>query len=124
LVGPLGAGKTTFVQGLARGLGVAELSEVLSPTYTLVNEYPTRPKEKIRRLVHIDLYRLADGAKAEALGIDEYLHRADAVVAVEWADSQPQLFGPETIWVRFVGAGERTIEIEGPGLDGPHTASL
>lgn len=77
LEGELGAGKTAFVKGLAKALGVAEV--VTSPTFTLLNEYQgTRLK-----LFHFDLYRLAEG-EAEELGFDEYYHRKDAVCCIEW----------------------------------------
>ena len=111
LVGDLGAGKTTFVQGLARGWGVANQGEVLSPTYTLVNEYPAERGT----LVHVDLYRLDDENEAMALGIDEQLRRDDALVVVEWADRAPNLFDEDTIWVRFSFSpgGGRLIAVEG-----------
>lgn len=79
LTGPLGAGKTTFVQRLAAQLGSD--APVNSPTYTLVHEYPTPDGT----LVHIDLYRLADDAPLDALGLDQYLDRA-RLVAVEWGE--------------------------------------
>ncbi len=78
LTGPLGAGKTTFVQQLAAVLGAT--APVTSPTYTLVHEYPT-PQGT---LVHVDLYRLPPGG-ADALGLDDYLDRS-RLVAVEWGE--------------------------------------
>ena len=83
LTGPLGAGKTTFVQQLAAALGSE--AAVTSPTYTLVHEYPT-PQGT---LVHVDLYRLAPERVGD-LGLDDYLDRA-RLVAVEWG--QPLLPG-------------------------------
>ena len=76
--GPLGAGKTTFIRGLALGLGIEK--GVCSPTYTLVNEYHGG------RLVlyHVDLYRLGGAAEVEDLGLDECLETG--VVAVEWPE--------------------------------------
>jgi tRNA threonylcarbamoyladenosine biosynthesis protein TsaE len=79
LYGELGAGKTAFVRGLARGLG-ASADDVSSPTFTLIQEYPgTRA-----RLYHVDLYRLAP-AEVDDLGLDE-LAGGDGIVAVEWAE--------------------------------------
>jgi tRNA threonylcarbamoyladenosine biosynthesis protein TsaE len=79
LTGPLGAGKTAFVRGLARGLGV-DPDEVSSPTFTLVHEY----RGGRLRLFHADLYRLGT-ADAEDLGLDEFGVR-DGVLAIEWPD--------------------------------------
>lgn len=111
LAGDLGAGKTTFVQGLAEGIGVEEIKQVLSPTYTLVNEYPAGALT----LIHIDFYRLNDAAGAQALGIDEQIARQDAIVAVEWADHLPELMPKDAAWIRFsMDEGNvRTITVEG-----------
>jgi len=79
LSGPLGAGKTAFVRGLARGFGV-DAGEVSSPTLTLVHEY----RGGRLRLFHADLYRLGT-AGAEDLGLDE-LGVRDGVLAIEWPD--------------------------------------
>jgi tRNA threonylcarbamoyladenosine biosynthesis protein TsaE len=81
LVGDLGAGKTLFVQGIARGLGVSGDARVVSPTFTLVNEY----RGGRAPLVHADLYRLERRAELEHIGLDELLG-GDAVCAVEWSD--------------------------------------
>ena len=111
LIGELGAGKTTFVQGLAEGLGVAASTKVVSPTYALVNEYRTDGGA----LVHVDLYRLDDTSELRALGIEEQIHRGDAVVAVEWADKMPELMPPQTIWIRlsWEESQGRRISVEG-----------
>ncbi len=111
LNGDLGAGKTTFVQGLAEGLDVIEGSQVLSPTYTLVNEYPGSRVT----LVHIDFYRLDCADAARALGIDEQVLRRDAVVAIEWAERLPELLPPSTVTIYIeLGAGDaRTLEVTG-----------
>jgi tRNA threonylcarbamoyladenosine biosynthesis protein TsaE len=109
LVGELGAGKTTFVQAFAKGFGVEGLSEVVSPTYTLVNEYPA-PRGL---LLHMDFYRLQDSAAACALGLQEQLHRGDAVVAVEWANKLPSLMPQHTVWVtlQVLDCGERVCSL-------------
>lgn len=95
LTGPLGAGKTAFVRGLARGLGV-DPDEVSSPTFTLVHEYPGGRL----RLFHADLYRLGT-ADAEDLGLDEAGVR-DGVLAIEW---------PDRLGHAFRGAIEVRIEV-------------
>lgn len=112
IVGDLGAGKTTFVQALAKALGVLEPSEVLSPTYTLVNEYALADGV----LVHLDLYRLVDVGSAIALGLDEQLQRRDAIVVAEWADRFPELIPAGALWLHFAfdGAGRSVERRDGP----------
>jgi len=73
LIGDLGAGKTTFVKGLAQGLGIEEGYQVRSPTFTIVNEYPT----KNCRLIHVDLYRV------DQFDLESFL--GEGVIVVEWA---------------------------------------
>lgn len=79
LHGELGAGKTAFVRGLARGVG-ADAAEVVSPTFVLLTEHPGR-----LRLHHADLYRLAGNGDDRELGLDE-LPGAGGVLAIEWAE--------------------------------------
>ena len=77
LDGDLGAGKTTFVKGLAVALGVKDM--VTSPTFTLFNQY----EGDSLKLYHFDLYRLGEG-EADELGFDEYIGAPDAVTCIEW----------------------------------------
>jgi len=85
LSGDLGAGKTCFTQGLARGLEVPEAEPVTSPTYTLMNQYGGRLP-----LYHFDLYRLNHLDDLVDIDFDDYLH-GDGVVVVEWADRFPEM---------------------------------
>jgi tRNA threonylcarbamoyladenosine biosynthesis protein TsaE len=94
LEGPLGAGKTTFVQGLAEGLG-CRAEEVSSPTFTLVHEYP----DGRLPFVHLDLYRLESPEELAALGFDDLLS-GSTIAAIEWGDKFPQALPPHT--QRFV----------------------
>jgi len=83
LIGPLGAGKTAFVRGLAQGLGVNP-AEVSSPTFTLIQEY----RGGRVMLLHVDLYRLDDPREVEDLGLEELGERA--VLAIEWGEKLPR----------------------------------
>ncbi len=112
LSGPLGAGKTRFVAGLARGLNPG--TRVRSPSFTLVNEY-----RGALPLFHLDLYRL-DAMDADALGLEEYLERG--VLVAEWGEKLPASLLRESLRLAFVpGAGDaRTLEAEageGRGLE-------
>lgn len=99
LEGDLGAGKTTFVRGLAIGLGI-DPDRVRSPTFTLVNEYAGGRLP----LFHIDLYRLAPAA-VDRMALREYLY-GDGVCAVEWFDRLGE--DPPRLHVTLVNAGEET----------------
>lgn len=107
LVGDLGAGKTVFVQGLAKGLGVPASVAVTSPTFTLVNEY----RGGRHPLYHVDLYRLWSESQLEDVGLDE-LYRQDAVVAVEWFDRFPEAAPAAYLEVRITNDGESSRRLE------------
>lgn len=102
LIGPLGAGKTCFVTGLARGAGVR--GRVRSPSFTLMHEYQGRQA----LMLHLDLYRL-DPMDVDALGLDEALERG--AVVVEWGEKLPAALRDEALSVRFEvsGADTRTL---------------
>ncbi|HUZ10607.1 MAG TPA: tRNA (adenosine(37)-N6)-threonylcarbamoyltransferase complex ATPase subunit type 1 TsaE [Acidimicrobiales bacterium] len=95
LVGGLGAGKTTFAQGFARGLGVA--GPVTSPTFTLVRQYPCA-LGGIRQLLHADVYRLESTAEVADLGLAE-LVEDDGVALVEWGDAAAPVLGDSSLTV-------------------------
>ncbi|MBI1799705.1 MAG: tRNA (adenosine(37)-N6)-threonylcarbamoyltransferase complex ATPase subunit type 1 TsaE, partial [Candidatus Eisenbacteria bacterium] len=101
LTGPLGAGKTRFVTGLARGLEAR--ARVRSPSYTLVNEYRGRV-----RLVHLDLYRV-EAPEIEALGLPELIERGALVV--EWGEKLPGSLRALALVIEFetVGEGARAL---------------
>ena len=108
LTGELGAGKTCFTQGLARGLGVA--GRAVSPTFVLVNEYRGRMP-----VHHVDAYRTDSLTELLDLGLDE-LFAGDGVTIVEWADKLLPLLPARTIHVHIEGLGDepRLITIRGP----------
>ena len=107
-IGPLGAGKTCFLQGLARGLGVT--ASVTSPTFVLVNEYRGRLP-----VYHVDAYRTESLSELVDVGLEEMLH-GEGVTIVEWADKLLPLLPPRTITVSITGLGDepRRIELAGP----------
>jgi tRNA threonylcarbamoyladenosine biosynthesis protein TsaE len=107
LTGELGAGKTAFVRGLARGLGV-DPAEVASPTFVLLTSYPGR-----LTLHHADLYRLSGAGDDRELGLDE-LPGARGVLAVEWAERLSLAPWDRTLRVTLEHAGgdTRRVRIE------------
>lgn len=108
LIGDLGAGKTTFVQGLAKGLGIDPEYYVNSPTFTLINEYRGHGPD----LIHVDLYRIEKPLEGETLGLDEYL-ASGAIVAVEWIERMPALEKLMThkVEIRELAPNSREISI-------------
>lgn len=111
--GDLGAGKTAFTRGLARGLGCT--GRVTSPTFTVVNEYEGRLP-----LFHFDLYRLAGEEELCDVGWEDYLDRG-GVCAVEWSERAEAALPRETVWVSIRRCAEnedwRRITIEGRAGD-------
>ncbi|MGH9902298.1 MAG: tRNA (adenosine(37)-N6)-threonylcarbamoyltransferase complex ATPase subunit type 1 TsaE, partial [Pyrinomonadaceae bacterium] len=109
LDGPLGAGKTVFVKGVAAALGI-EVDEVTSPSFTLVNRYDGGRLT----LYHLDLYRLDEGhGAAHAVDLDELLTDERAVIVIEWAERMGRYPLPPTVWrVSISGDGEEPRHIE------------
>lgn len=98
LAGPLGAGKTVFVRGLCRGLGVEDA--VVSPTFILYEAFEGR-----RPVVHVDLYRLEHESEIESLGVFDLLG-GETVVVVEWANRSPALLDVADVVVEIADAGK------------------
>lgn len=113
LIGSLGAGKTTFAQGVAVGCGVTD--RVASPTYNLVLHHAGD-----RPFTHVDLYRLSDDAELDTLDLDEFL-AADGVTCVEWPERIAGLVPPPRASVRMAREADGTraiaVELEGPGWE-------
>lgn len=109
LAGPLGAGKTVLVRGIAVGLGLADERWVSSPSFVLVREYPADVP-----VYHLDLYRLsAPAAELADLGIEEMLQ--DGVVVIEWAD-RAQAALPRPRWeiaIEITGRTDRRFTLRG-----------
>lgn len=108
LSGDLGSGKTTFVQGLARGLGIQQ--PVVSPTFVLMRQYDSKSKN----LYHVDLYRITTKPEREytALGIGEVVGRAENIVVIEWAEKVKNLLPKNTIWITFETIDESRRRIQ------------
>ncbi len=107
LIGELGSGKTTFVRGLAKGLGIDE-KIVRSPTFVIMSVY-----EGYKTLYHIDLYRLNDYEELFYVGIDEILNDESSIIAVEWADLFPEIWEDnEKIIVKLKITSEKTRSVE------------
>lgn len=105
--GDLGAGKTTFIQGITAGVLGSESNEVNSPTFTYLNIYPGN-----LTLYHFDLYRLRDSDEFLSMGFDEVFD-AGGVCCIEWAEKIEELIPQEALCVKMfhLGGDERRIEI-------------
>lgn len=107
LYGDLGAGKTTFVQGLAKGLGINDA--IQSPTFIYVNEYQGKVP-----LFHFDLYRMKSAEDFLSLGFDEYFF-AGGVCAIEWPQRIASILPLECITIEFIYREKgRVVKIQGP----------
>ena len=108
MYGDLGAGKTAFVRGMAKGMGLS--CRVSSPTFTIVNEYIGE-----RELIHFDMYRLESADELFDIGWEDYLTRG-GVCAVEWSERVDDAMPADTLWVdiaRGTGESDRIITISG-----------
>lgn len=104
LVGNLGSGKTTFVKGFAKGLGIEQ--RIISPTFILLRVYPISDsylKKSYHTFYHLDLYRLEGNLKDEMdnMGLKEIWEDDKAIVLVEWAEKVKGYLPEDTIWVNF-----------------------
>lgn len=111
--GDLGAGKTAFTRGLARGLGVPD--RVTSPTFTIVNEYEGGRLP----LFHFDMYRLGSADDLFDIGWEDFLRRG-GICAVEWSETVQEALDADTIYVdirRGAEDNQRVLTIRGPGFE-------
>ena len=110
MYGDLGAGKTAFVRGMAKGLGLD--CRVSSPTFTIVNEYLGE-----RELIHFDMYRLSSSDELFDIGWEDYISRG-AICAVEWSENvEDAFYGDEIrLTIEKLSDNERKITIEGVDL--------
>lgn len=100
LEGDLGGGKTTFVQGMARGLGIKE--QITSPSFVLIKKYGIRNWELgIRDFYHIDCYRLKKPWQLQELGFEEIINDPKNIIAIEWAERVEEILPEGMIRIRF-----------------------
>lgn len=112
LEGELGSGKTQFVQGLARGLGVSESGYVRSPSFIILNEYRGRLP-----LYHFDFYRLHRPSDLDDLGMEEYFD-GKGITVIEWADRFPGALPKRAIHIKFEIIDETRRKISLPFVRG------
>jgi tRNA threonylcarbamoyladenosine biosynthesis protein TsaE len=112
LRGGLGAGKTTFAKGLARGLGVTD--EVTSPTYTIISEYEGR-----LRFHHIDAYRLSGPEDFDSVGGEDLVADSGGVCLIEWSERIEPALPPRTAMadIEVEADGSRTLRLEGAEIE-------
>jgi tRNA threonylcarbamoyladenosine biosynthesis protein TsaE len=118
LVGDLGAGKTALTRSIALGAGVPRTTVVNSPTFTIMNIYD-RPRG---RLLHLDLYRVADAEELEGIGLPDLL-ASGAPLVVEWFDRFPHAFPPDALVIE-IGIREGTNRTLRMKAGGPLSAAL
>jgi tRNA threonylcarbamoyladenosine biosynthesis protein TsaE len=115
LYGELGSGKSTLVKGIAEVLGVKETTN--SPTFTIMNVYDTK-KDNIKKLVHVDTYRLKDQSDLDDIGIDEYMYDKDSICIFEWPDKLKFIqkdSKPVKITIEYLDTERRKIVTENLG---------
>lgn len=108
LSGELGSGKTTFVKGLAKGLGIKE--QITSPTFILISRFALGKK---RNFYHIDPYRLKDWRELIPLGLEDIVNDERSIVVIEWGERLKEYLPKDTPWVQLKhkGQGQREILI-------------
>jgi tRNA threonylcarbamoyladenosine biosynthesis protein TsaE len=112
LYGDLGSGKTTFMQGLAQGLGIQK--NIISPTFIIMRTYNIQSEAKsLKTLYHLDLYRIENEAQAIDLGLEELMGDSENIVAIEWPDKIENIL-PEkriNIYCAYLEDDRREIKI-------------
>ena len=108
LTGELGSGKTTFLQGFAKGLGIKE--KVLSPTFVIMKRFKIQDS-RFKILYHFDCYRLENARDLYGLGWKEIIKDPKAIIVVEWADRVRKAIPKDAIWVEFRFLEEHEREI-------------
>lgn len=102
LEGDLGGGKTTFLQGFAKGLGIKE--KILSPTFIIVrkNKIPGKKRSNFKYFFHFDCYRIKKEEEILDLGFNDYISKSENIIAIEWGDRIKGILPKETIVFKFI----------------------
>lgn len=108
LSGELGAGKTTFVQGVAKALNIK--SRIISPTFVLVRTHHGKISSQKINLYHIDLYRLEDSLDIKTLGLEDIFEDVNGIFLIEWGEKHENLKGTWEVKFKITSDKEREIE--------------
>ena len=108
LNGDLGTGKTTFVQGFAKGMGIKE--KILSPTFIIMRKFEIR-NSKFETFYHIDCYRIENSKEILDLGFKEIISDPKNIIIIEWADRIKKIMPRNTIWINFDFIDTKTRKI-------------
>ena len=103
LYGELGAGKTTFVQGLAAALGITK--RLISPTFTLMRQYPVK-SDRYNSLYHLDLYRVESAADLKSIDLSEIIADPNNLVVIEWAEKASDILPSRRLDIKFKTVGD------------------
>lgn len=106
LVGGLGVGKTHFVKGFAKGLGIEE--DIDSPTFTIVKEYNIKDCKEEKKLYHFDVYRLENPLQLDDIGFDEYVY-SNNIVIIEWADLIKDKIPKNAKWIYITNENNKRL---------------
>lgn len=111
LVGDLGSGKTTFIQGFAQGLGIKQ--RIISPTFILVRMYQLPGRGIFESFYHIDFYRITQDPYKEArnLGLSDILSKKGNIVVIEWGEKIKNILPKGSYWIEFENLGEESRKI-------------
>ncbi|MCK4454315.1 tRNA (adenosine(37)-N6)-threonylcarbamoyltransferase complex ATPase subunit type 1 TsaE [Candidatus Parcubacteria bacterium] len=110
LVGDLGAGKTTFLQGFAKGVGIKE--KILSPTFVIMKKFQIQnPKSNIQYLIHIDCYRIQKPEEILEIGFQEIISNPENIIAIEWSEKIEKILPKNIIKIKFKFINKNTRKI-------------